>query len=282
MSTHRRHLLLLTTLAGFARHVGAQDLPAPLRFGVVPYLTARRLATLYEPARVFFERELSRPLQFSSAPDFAVHLERLRKHEYDLVADSLPIARLAQRELGYLPIARTRATLEPILVVAVDSPLRTLEGLRGRAVAVSDRLATLTLIGLRFLRDHGLQPGKDVAVRIAGNHANAVQRMLAGEAAAAIVTRTSLKQMEPALAARVRVVIDLPKALSPVVFSVAPTLAAKAPALGRRLIEFAAVDPAGKAFIESLAFLGLLAVGNELEQVDPLVVEFYRQLGLAD
>jgi phosphonate transport system substrate-binding protein len=127
-----------------------------------------------------------------------------------------------------------------------------------------------------------LQPGKDVTVRIAGNHVNAVQRMLAGEAAAAIVTRTSLKQMEPALAARVKIVLDLPKALSPVVFSVAPALADKAPALGRRLIEFVSVDPVGKAFIESLAFLGLAPVGRELEQADPLVVEFYRQLGQAD
>jgi len=52
--------------------------------------------------------------------------------------------------------------------------------------------------------------------------------------------------------------------------------------LGRRLIEFASTDPAGQAFIESLGHQGLLPVGRELQQVDPLVVEFYRQMNHAD
>lgn len=282
MSIDRRHFLLLTGLAAFARHVGAQNPTASLRFGVVPYLTARRLATLYEPARVFFEQTLSRPVQFLSAPDYAVHLERLRKREYDLVADSLPIARLAQRELGYVPIARTQVPLQPVLVAALDSPLRSPEALRGREVAVSDRLAALTLVGLRFLRDRGLQPGKDVAVRVAGSHVNAIQRILAGEVAAAIISRTTLKQIEPALAARVKVVLDLPTALSAVVYTAAPALADQATVLSRRLIEFATNDPAGKALIESLGHQSLLPVGRELEQVDPLVVEFYRQFNHVD
>lgn len=282
MSLDRRHFLQLAALAAFGRHASAQTPAASLRFGVVPYLTARRLATLYEPVRAFFERDLARPVQFSSAPDYAVHLERLRKREYDLVADSLPVARLAQRELGYLPIARTQAPLQPILVAALGSPLGTPEELRGRAVAVSDRLAALTLVGLRFLRDRGLQPGKDVAVRVAGSHANAIQRVLAGDADAAIVSRTALKQVEPALAARVKVVLDLPPALSAVVYAVAPALADKAAALGRRLIDFSSADAAGKALIESLGHQSLLPVGRELEQVDPLVVEFYRQLNQAD
>jgi len=285
MPIDRRRFLLLTalaTLSAIGRRVGAQTPAAPLRFGVVPYLTARRLATLYEPARVFFEQTLERPVQFSSAPDYAVHLERLRRREYDLVADSLPLARLAQRELGYLPIARTQAPLQPILIAAADSPLRAPEELRGRTVAVPDRLAALTLIGLRFLRDHGLSPGKDLAVRAAGSHANAIQLVLAGEAAAAIVSRTALRQIEPVLVARVRVVIDLPPALSAVVYTVAPSLAGKAEMLGRRLIEFASTDPAGQAFIESLGHQGLLPVGRELQQVDPLVVEFYRQMNHAD
>lgn len=282
MSIDRRHFLLLAGLAALCRHTASQGLTAPLRFGVVPYLTARRLATLYEPARVLFERTQSRPIQFMSAPDYSVHLERLRKHEYDLVADSLPVARLAQRELGYRPIARTQVPLLPILIAATDSKLRTPEDLRNRELAVSDRLAALTLVGLRFLRDHGLQPGMDIAVRVAGSHVNAIQRILAGEVDAAIVSRTTLKQIEPALAARVKVVMDLPKALSAVVYTAAPALADRVETLGRRLIEFASIDPVGKAFIESLGHRGLLPVGRELEQVDPLVVEFYRQINHVD
>lgn len=279
MNTQRRHLLLMAALAGFGTRGHAAT---ALRFGVVPYLTARRLATLYEPLRTFFERDLGRPVQLSSAPDYTVHLQRLREQAYDLVADSLPVARLAQRELGYVPIARTMVPLQPILITGEGKTLTSVAALRGQTVAVSDRIAALTLVGLRFLRDQGLKPDKDVTIKVAGSHVNAIQRVLAGEAAAAIVSRTTLKQIEAPLASRVRLVMELPQALSAVVYTVSPALAAQATGLGQRLLSFANQDPAGKAFIETLGHEGLLAAGREMAQVDPLVVEFYRQLNNPD
>ena len=279
MNHERRHLLLLSAIAAC---LGPAHASTPLRFGVVPYLTARRLATLYEPARAFFERDLGQPVQFSSAPDYTLHLNRLRAKEYDLVADTLPIARLAQRELGYVPLARTLVPLQPVLVTAAGHALRSVAELRGQTVAVSDRIAALTLVGLRFLRDQGLQPDKDVTIKAAGSHANAIQRVLAGEAAAAIISYTTLKQIEPALAARIRVVMDLPQALSAVVYTASPVLAAKAEGLGKRLIAFASSHSGGKAFIESLGHQALVEAGPEMSQVDPLVVEFYRQLNNSD
>ena len=279
MNNDRRRLL---ALAAFTALMGKAHASTPLRFGVVPYLTPRRLATLYEPVRTFFEHELARPVQFSSAPDYTQHLGRLRAKEYDLVADSLPIARLAQRELGYVPLARTVVPLQPVLVTAEGRALKAVAELRGQTVAVSDRIAALTLVGLRFLRDQGLRPDKDVTVKVAGSHANAIQRVLAGEAAAAIISTTTLKQIEPALAARVRVVMNLPQALSAVVYTASPALAAQAEGLGKRLLSFASTDATGKAFIESLGHQGLVKAGPEMAQVDPLVVEFYRQLNNPD
>ncbi|GAB4087340.1 phosphate/phosphite/phosphonate ABC transporter substrate-binding protein [Hydrogenophaga soli] len=279
MTLQRRQWLLLAALAaGVARGHAATN----LRFGVVPYLTARRLATLYEPARNFFEQTLARPVQFSSAPDYTVHLQRLREQAYDLVADSPTFARLAQRELGYVPLARTVVPLQPILVMGEGKALSSVAALRGQTVAVSDRMATLTVVGLRFLRDQGLQPDQDVTIKVAGSHVNAIQRVLAGEAAAAIVSRTTLKQIEVPLASRMRLVMALPQALSAVVYTVSPALAAQAPTLAQRLLAFANQDPVGKAFIAALGHEGLVPAGREMAQVDPLVVEFYRQLNNPD
>ncbi len=282
MSFDRRDFLMLLAALTTSRFGHAEISGPALKFGIVPYLTARRLATLYEPVREFFEHELAQPVRLLSAPDYATHLDRLRAQEYDLVADSLPIARLAQRELGYIPLARTAVPLQPVLVVAAESPIKKLADLRHKTIVVSDRIAALTIVGLRFLRDNGLQPNKDVAVRVAGSHANAIQRVLAGEAAAAIVSHTTLKQIEPALASRVKVMLELPQALSAVVYAASPKLAAKAKSLGQNLINFATQDPSGKTFIESLGHRGLLPVGNEMAQVDALVVEFYRQLGATE
>lgn len=266
----------LTLLPLLARAEG------PLRFGIVPYLTPRRLVALYRPAAALFERVLQQPVEISSAPGYASHFERLSRGEYDLVADSLPIARIAVRELGHIPLARTRTPLRPVLVRAVDHPLDGVGALRGGAVAVSDRLAALTLIGLRYLRDKGLTPGRDVQVVVAGTHANAFNRLLAGEAQAAVVSRTAIRQMEPALVERTVVMAELPAALSAVVYHAAPRLVRDAPQLSGAMLEFAAKTPEGRSFIAELGHEGLLPCGPELAGADPLVTEFYRQLAVHD
>lgn len=254
----------------------------PVRFGIIPYLTPRRLVTLYRPISALFERTLGRPVELSSAPGYASHVERLRAGEYDLAADSLPIARIAVRELGHLPLARTRVPLQPVLVAAQARPLSGIGALRGGTVVVSDRLAALTLIGLRYLRDQGLVPGRDVRIVVAGTHANAFNRLLAGEADAAVVSRTAIRQTEPALVERTTVVAELPAALAAVVYHAAPRLAAAVPRLIDAMIEFSEHTPEGRAFIADLGHEGLLRAGAELAAADPLVTEFYRQVAAGD
>ncbi|MBS3935507.1 MAG: PhnD/SsuA/transferrin family substrate-binding protein, partial [Sulfuritalea sp.] len=146
------------------------------------------------------------------------------------------------------------------------------------ALAVTDRHAALAVIGLRQLRDWGFAPGRDLRIVVAGSHANSLHRLLAGETAAAIVSATTLRQVEPTLAARVRILERLPTGLSAVVYHAAPRLAAQAPALTRALLDFAAA-PLGRAFIDALGHEGLLSVRRgEMETLDGLVVEYYRQM----
>jgi phosphonate transport system substrate-binding protein len=227
------------------------------------------------------------PVQFHLAQDYDAHLEKLRRHEYDLTADALIFSRIAQRQFGYLPLARTQAPLQPVLVRRRTVPPHPAQGrhaapelraLQGQTVAVSDGLATLTVIAMRYLRDNGLRPGADVQVRVAGSHANAMQLVLLGQAQAAVVSLTALHQVDPATAAQLQIIRELPAALSAVVYLLAPRLAHLAPTLTPALLHFANQQATGRAFIESLGHQGLLPVGPELAEVDPLVVEFYRLL----
>jgi len=280
MMQRRDQLKLAAALvASAALPLRAQSPATPLRFGVVPYLPARRLAVLFEPVRAFFERQLQTPVQFHLAPDYAAHLDMLRRHDYDLTADALIFSRIAQRQFGYLPLARTQAPLQPVLVTRrTGAQAPGLNALRGQTVAVSDGLATLTVIGTLYLRDNGLRPGTEVRIRIAGSHANAMQLVLLGQAQAAVVSLTALRQADPAVVAQLQVIRELPAALSAVVYLLSPKLAHLAPTLAPALLNFANQHPAGRAFIEPLGHQGLLPVGAELAQVDPLVVEFYRLL----
>lgn len=282
-ATRRRHFLRagLATALLFAtqRGVIASSTRNRLAFAVIPYLPARRLVALYAPLIPVIEATLGKPVDIVSAPDYAQHLERMRSGAYDIVADSMLLARIAQREHGFLPIARTKTPLEPILVVPSDSHRISLATLKGKTIAVTDRHAALAVIGLRYLRDHGLVPERDFRIVVTHSHANSLHRLLLGETAAAIVSRTTLKQVDAGLAGQVRVLETLPVGLAAVIYHVAPHLAPFAATLAAQLIGFAASSPAGPAFIAALGHEGLLPVKEaEMKALDPLVVEYYRQI----
>ncbi|MDP1683271.1 MAG: phosphate ABC transporter substrate-binding protein, partial [Burkholderiales bacterium] len=50
-----------------------------IRVGVVPTLSAKALMTSYQPLRVYLERELQRPVEMVSSPDF-------RRFQHDTLA----------------------------------------------------------------------------------------------------------------------------------------------------------------------------------------------------
>ncbi|TSE35629.1 ABC transporter, phosphonate, periplasmic substrate-binding protein [Tepidimonas charontis] len=276
-SLSRRHMLFAAVCGAWAPGLHAQTRPV---FGVVPYLPARRLAHLYSPLLPVLGRVLGSEPEFASAPGYAQHLGRLRAGSYDIVADSLFLARLAQRELGHVPLVRTRAALQPLLVVAADAPdTDVVRAVRGRTLAVTDRLAALSVLGLRALRDLGLTPDSDFRVVESGTHANSLHWLATGQAQVAIVSVTTLKQVDELLRRQVRVLAQLPEGLSAVVYHAAPRWAHRASALTQALLSFAD-EPAGRAFIDALGHGGLVPARKaELEALDPLVVEMYRQLG---
>lgn len=274
--TRRQALAMLVAGAGLlgAGRGRAQERVATL--GIVPYLPAQRLVTLYAPLQPVLQAALDMRVELASARDYRAHVQRLRDGAYDVVADSLFIARLAQRELGHVPVARTQVPLEPLLVVAADSAVADVAQLRGRAIAVTDRLAALTVLGTRGLRERGLLVDVDYTLVVSGSHANSLHRVLVGDAAAAIVSVTTLAQVDPSLASRVRVLAPLPKGLSAVVYHAAPRWRSRAAALSQALVTFAATPP-GQAFVRALGHGGLLpAREEELRDLDPFVLEYYR------
>jgi ABC-type phosphate/phosphonate transport system substrate-binding protein len=279
----RRSLLRSGAAAWLFGQLPAARAAEPLRFGVVPYLPARRLVSYYSPLLPVLADSLGRPAEITCAHDYREHLDRLRSGHFDVVADSLFIARIAQRELGHVPVARTLARLEPLLVVPTTSSLSRLAELKGLSVCLTDRIAALSLVGMRYLRDQGLAPDQQVRILVSGSHANSIHRLLAGDAAAAIVSRTTLKQVDADLARQVRVLAVLPPALAAVVYHVAPHLAPQAAALSRALLNFANQTEPGHQFIAALGHQGLAVMTPaELHSLDPMVVEFYRQLAVSD
>lgn len=276
----RRHVLL--ALAGAACLVSsvvrAQTPNRPgFVFGMVPYLPVQHLVRLYEPLVTELERSLGRPGRLASATDFEQFIDLARKGEFDVVGASPHVARLLHREEGYFPLVRATAPLQPVIVVPVESQLNTLEDLKGKSLLLADPFAVHVLIALRALRDHGLTPGKDVKHTMAGTQRNAVQRMLQGDATAAVGSASTLGLLPPELASKFRVLFKAPMGLTPMAFVAHPRLKAQVEALTAGLLALNQSE-AGKGLLKSAQHTSYVTLSAaQLTTVDPLVTEYYRQ-----
>jgi phosphonate transport system substrate-binding protein len=253
-----------------------------ISFGVVPYLPVRRLIALYAPLIPTLERVFGKAVDLISAQDYRQHLQNLRARQFDVVADSLFLARIAQKELGHLPLARTQAGLESIIVAPVQTGLKSIKDLEGKTVALTDRISSLGVVGLRYLRDQGLDPGKKVNLLVSGSHSNSIHLMLAGQASAAIISKTTLAQVDPQLAVKVKTIATPPAALAAVVYHLNPVHKALQTSLTQQMLAFANHTETGRNFMLALSHGSLLeAKPKELMGLDPMVTEFYRQLTAA-
>ncbi|MBI4740857.1 MAG: phosphate/phosphite/phosphonate ABC transporter substrate-binding protein [Betaproteobacteria bacterium] len=245
-----------------------------LVLGVVPYLSARKLAELYEPLRAHLSSELSRPVVMESASDYTAYLARTGAGEYDIIATSPYFGRLAQREQGYVVLGRPLTDLEPLLVTRASGGPSDLAGLRGQVVTTSDRLANLTLAAHRHLFAHGLKPGVDLTIRPMGSHANSLAALEKGESAAAVVSVTALKQVGGNWSERVRVLARIAPT-TPLFYLAHRRLGdAEIVRIRKLMFAFANETQEGRRFMDTLGHGGLKAVSEaDMRALDPFVAD---------
>lgn len=183
-------LAALFMLAGRA----AAETPV-FTLGVLPIHSTRVLVERYEPMRLYLEKALKRPVRVESAPDFARYHARVLRGDFDLTITPAHFARLAQKEAGFQPIAQFAPDHDTLLVYNADRPLTSPADLRGKQLAVIDRLAITVMAALVYLEEHGLEADRDYRVREHRTHASAAHSLVTGLSAAAVTTSQGLLQM---------------------------------------------------------------------------------------
>jgi phosphonate transport system substrate-binding protein len=188
-------------------------------------------------------------------------------------------ARLAQTEAGYRPLVRVKRELHGIFVVRRDSPAQTLNDLRGKVISTPENIAVVTMLGLQLLRDHGLEPGKQVSVRPAASFNSAVLAVQNGESAAALTAPTALHQMPEATRAALRI-IGTTRSVPHVIFLANRKVpSAEVERMTRLLLDFVADKTYGEPFFQHTGFQGFVRpTAEELRSLDPYVTELKRQL----
>jgi len=261
--------LLLTALLASAQAARGPD--DTLVLGVFPNMSARAIVVLYQPLQSHLERTLHQRVQTYSAPDFKTFIERTLNREYDVVVIAPHLARLAQTEAGFVPLFRYSQELHAMVVAPLSSAIHTPEDLRGKTIAMPDRLAVMPVLGLRLLRNRGLADG-DFKIYPATSHSNAVLALQRGEAQAAIIGSAPYAQLPEDLRNGLRIVAISESIPNQFILANPSLPSARTEAIRKSLLEFAVTEE-GRHFFESTGFGGLKAA----TEVDLKKMEAYAR-----
>lgn len=175
--------------------------------GVLPYQGARALIAEHHTLAAHLRTALKRPVRIVTARNTRVFGQRMLAGDYDLALAPAHLARLAQVEQGWRPLARYVPDTQLFFLAAVtrhSDPLT-----RGAVIAVPDRAMLIALAAEAWLAEHRkLKPG-DYTLLETGSHSASVQAVLDGRADAAVGALAGMQFVRRNNIERVRIVQDI-------------------------------------------------------------------------
>lgn len=263
LDTSPLRLLLAVVLLTVQGLAAAADAPAQGRLivGLVPNVSARTLIAAFQPVREHLERALGQPVELYTAPDFRTFHERTQRGEYDLVVTPAHFAWLAIREAKYAPLVTYLNPLQGLVIVRQDSPIDSPRALRGKKIGVVDPLAIVTIRGLQFLKEQGLQPGIDFSVHRSAPHNTAALAVGNGELDAAIIGSGPYRIMPEEIRAQVRVPGEVGAVPNAVYLANGRLQAEQRRALQDALLAFGSA-PAGRQFMQQYSYGGFRTIST--------------------
>ena len=249
---------------------------AALRFGILPFNSTLALMKTHQPLRQFLQTRLGRPVDIFTAPDYQRFLREQLDGHYDLMITP-PHFGLMATDKGYVPLYHYKARMEPVMVVRKDDVATDAKGLRGRRIAIANRIAFASIAGLKWLGEKGMRPDKDFLLQERPTHGAAIAAVAVGDADGAITTTTLLGQVPEDVRQRLRYFsseIRLPH----VMFMAHKRLGAVELQRIKDALRAFENSPEGQAFFKETSYIGFEELdARELEAYKPYLATL-RQL----
>ncbi|MFT5699206.1 MAG: phosphonate transport system substrate-binding protein [Desulforhopalus sp.] len=152
------------------------------RFGVFPYLPPSKLLQLFIPIANDLSSKLGKKVRVTSKPDYKSFREGLNEEQYD-IAFVQPFDYVQAHDLyQYQPLAKREQDLSALIIVPIQSELKSLDDLKGRVIANPPKIAAVSHLTSMALVDKGIDPQKDVQRLYTKNHFSCMQSVLIGTA----------------------------------------------------------------------------------------------------
>ncbi|MBT9568044.1 MAG: phosphate/phosphite/phosphonate ABC transporter substrate-binding protein [Thiobacillus sp.] len=239
----------------------------PLKVGVLPTLSTKTLLTNYEPLRQYLERELHHPVILLTSVSFSRFHHDTLAGDFDLAVTAPHLARVAQLDAGFLPIATYLSANRAVLITAKHPPVKDFDELRGRSLAIFDPLALVVLQTQDWLEDRGLQSGRDYRSVVYPSQNSVGFSVIQNESLIGVTSPAGLRQYPAELLDKIQVFAELPRAPA-LIWVVHPQRSREADRFKAALLRFADT-PEGAQFYGGNAYKGMRAVtADELRLLD--------------
>ncbi len=140
------------------------------KFGTFPIFAVGQIGTIFAPVAMEFTQILGQPVQLRTKPSFAEFRQELSRETYDFAVVQPFDYVLAYDHYHYLPLARFDKPLAAYIVVLPDSPLLSLQDLKGMKIALPPATAAVTLMAKKAMLDAGLDLKRDVSLQYTKSH----------------------------------------------------------------------------------------------------------------
>lgn len=251
---------------------------APFNLGVLPNVNARLILTNYQPMREYFQRELKRPAQIATAPDFRQFHQATQRGDYDIIVTAPNLGRLAQVDSKWEPLAMYEPRIPALLVALASNTTANPKQLQGKAVAMANPQSLVALVGVKWLEDQGLKLGKDFKAVITANDDSLGTVLNTGEAPLAIMSMGEFNAKPEALRKTLRIVTEITKLPGFLVMANPNLSKADKQRLKQLVIAFPQTED-GKKFFTLAGVNNIRDVSEaELKQLDDVVNETRKGL----
>ncbi len=161
ISLQTRIVFLLLCLLSL-QAAGKEAERAPYTFAVFPYFSANEMEVIYRPVAVQLSSYLGQPVNFVTERSHKAFIHQLNNQQYDIALIPPFWYPVAVDRKGYRPLLKMAEPFRALILVPEDSPVTSIEELRGQTIATPPAFAPVSQLAIKTLVEHGLVPGSDV------------------------------------------------------------------------------------------------------------------------
>jgi phosphonate transport system substrate-binding protein len=248
--------------------------------GILPNIPAPTLLSQYESLKRYLERVNDANVRLVVPANFKAFFESTMRGEYDLAVSAPHLARVAQLDRGMVPLVSYEPRIGALLVAPIDSPIAGAGDLRGKAVAFANPQSLVAMYGQQWLRQQGLEAGKDYEVKGARSDLGVGRMVLVGEAAAMILSNGEFRSLPPDESAKLRVVDTFARFPNFIVLANPRLDRDRIGRLRTQLKGFLADKDDGAAFAQATGLTGIVDVDDAvLRELDAFTAPTRRAMG---